>query len=227
MRTRRNQSLRKTRKGGKVLGKGYFAKVIDPAIPCKDGRDMSKYVSRISMREREEDIVSKNHKKLIKKLKEIDPDQKHFYYPEYCEPGVMLEENKKDGVTYKNKKYSEILIKGHEEWNPFGRKDRSWIGFLKGKKKGRKSPYPHRTKEQEEYLLQSIKLLHDNDIIHGDLHGKNVIIANDGMPRIIDFGESVIDAKKSEIEEEKAYVEDSWPHLDVYWRDSRQFPHSI
>ena len=69
MRTRRNKSLRKTRKGGKVLAKGYFAKVIDPAIPCKDGRDMSKYVSRVSMREREEDIVSKNHKKLIKKLK--------------------------------------------------------------------------------------------------------------------------------------------------------------
>jgi len=221
MRTRRNKSLRKTRKGGKVLAQGYYAAVIDPAIPCKDGRDMSKYISRISRREREEDIVSKNHKKLIKRLKEIDPDQKHFYYPEYCEPGVMLEENKRDGVTYKNKKYSELVLRGTDEWNPLIRKDRSWIGFLRGKKTGRKVPGPSRTKEQETYLLQSIKLLHDNDIVHGDLHGRNVIIADDGMPRIIDFGSSIVDAKKSEIDSEKEYIEDSWPYLDPDWRVSR------
>ena len=221
MRTRRNQSLRKTRKGGKIIGDGYFAKVIDPAIPCKDGRDMSKYVSRVSKREREQDIVSKNHKKLIKKLKEIDPDQKHFYYPEYCEPGVMLEENKNDGATYKNKKYSELVLRGNDEWNPMVRKNRSWVGFLKGKKIGRKLPAPQRTKEQEEYLLKSIKLLHDNDIDHGDLHGRNVIMADDGMPRIIDFGSSIIDAKKSDIDAENELVEDNWPYLEKNWKLSR------
>jgi len=109
-RTRRTKASRKkTRRGGKIIAQGYFTSIMDPPIQCKDGRDMSKYVTRISKRERKEDIVSKDHAKLIRKLKEIDPTQKYFYYPEYCEPGVLSEDNKRDGATYKNKKYSEIV----------------------------------------------------------------------------------------------------------------------
>lgn len=222
-RTRRAKSglRKKTRKGGKVLAQGHFTSILDPPIQCKDGRDMSKYVTRISKRERKDDIVSKNHPKLIEKLKKIDPDQKYFYYPEYCEPGILSEHNKHDGATYKNKKYSEIVLKGLEVWNPDIRKTRSWAAFLKGKKVGRKSSMPEKSEAQIKHLYDGIKLLHDNGIYHGDLHGKNVIMADDGLPRIIDFGHSLLDAPISLVEFEKGVIEDSWPSLDVNWRASR------
>jgi serine/threonine protein kinase len=221
-RTRRTKALRKkTRRGGKILAQGASSIILDPPIPCKDGRDMSKYVSRVSKREQYEDLVSKDHPRLIKKLKEIDPDQKYFYYPEYCTPGNLTEDNKLDGVTYKNKKYSEIVLKGSEEWNPITNKARSWVGFLKRKARGKKLPMTAKTQEQIDHLAKAIKLLHDNGIVHGDLHGRNVIIADDGLPRIIDFEYSIVDAKEKHIEMEKARVEDTWPSLDPTWRLSR------
>jgi len=222
-RTRRGKKLlRKTRRrGGKIIAQGHFTSILDPPIQCKDGRDMSKYVTRISKRETKEDIVSKDHPKLIRKLKELDPNQKYFYYPEYCEPGILSEDNKRDGATYKNKKYSEVVLKGLQVWNPDMRKTRSWEGFLKGKKIGRKLPMPEKSVSQIKHLYDAIKLLHENGIVHGDLHGKNVIMADDGMPRIIDFGHSVIDAPERLIEKEKSMTEDSWPSLDYNWRLSR------
>jgi tRNA A-37 threonylcarbamoyl transferase component Bud32 len=63
--------------------------------------------------------------------------------------------------------------------------------------------------------------MHENGIVHGDLHGKNVIMADDGLPRIIDFGNAVVDAPESLIEEENLSIEDSWPSLDANWRRSR------
>lgn len=219
--TRRKRGDKKTRRGGKILGEGKFSIVVDPAIPCKDNRDMSKYVSRISKRMKWDDIASKDHPKLIKKLTELDPDQKYFYYPQYCEPGPMLKENKLDGVNYENKKYSEIILRGNDVWNSLGRKNRSWQGFLKGKKMGKKVEFAGRSQEQLDHLKKAIDLLHDNDIVHHDLHGQNVIIADDGMPRIIDFGFATVDSPQSAIELEKAYIDFAWPSLDVNWFKSR------
>jgi tRNA A-37 threonylcarbamoyl transferase component Bud32 len=221
-RTRRGKNhLRKTRKGGKVLAQGHFAAILDPPIACRDGRDMSKYVTRISKRNLKEDVVSRNHPRLIRKLKEIDPNQKYFFYPEHCEPGILSEENKLDGVTYKSKKNSEIVLKGSDVWNPDLRKTRSWTAFLKLKSKGKKLPMPEKSKEQIDHLYKAIKVMHENGIVHGDLHGKNVIMADDGLPRIIDFGNAVVDAPESLIEEENLSIEDSWPSLDANWRRSR------
>jgi len=221
-RTRRTKALRKkTRRGGKILAQGHSALILDPPIQCKDGRDMSKYVTRLSKRGLKEDIVSRNHPRLIRRLKEIDPDQRYFYYPEHCEPGILSDANKIDGATYKNKKNSEIVLKGSEVWNPMVNKTRSWTGFLKGKVRGKKLPMTAKTQEQLDHLDRAIKLLHERGIVHGDIKGNNVVIASDNMPRIIDFEFAIVDAKESDIEKEKAYVEDSWPSLDLDWRLSR------
>jgi len=224
MKTRRvkpRKGTRRAKRGGKVIGQGAYAIVIDPPIACADKRDMSKYVSRMSKRESKEDLVSKDHPRLIRKLKEIDPEQKYFFYPEYCQPGALSEQNKLDGVTYKNKMYSEIVLKGSDVWNPIISKKRSWAAFLKGKKLGKKLPMPKKSIAQIDYLKTAIDLLHDNHIVHGDLHGKNVIMADDGMPRIIDFGKSLLDAPARILEWEKNKVEDTMPSLDENWRMSR------
>jgi hypothetical protein len=92
----------KRKRGGMILGEGKSARVIYPSIPCKDGRDMKKYTSRVLIKSRrakpERDLISNNNA-LIKKLMLIDPSQKYFIYPEQCEAGDLLDENIDDGVT--------------------------------------------------------------------------------------------------------------------------------
>jgi hypothetical protein len=46
------------RRGGKMLSKGKTAKVIYPAIPCKDGRDMTNYVSRVLNKKKQIKVFS-------------------------------------------------------------------------------------------------------------------------------------------------------------------------
>ncbi|KAG1799072.1 kinase-like domain-containing protein [Suillus variegatus] len=41
-------------------------------------------------------------------------------------------------------------------------------------------------------ITEGLKYLHDNDVVHGDLTSKNVLIAVDGSPRLADFGVSNI-----------------------------------
>ena len=224
MATRRRKAMRRTKKrrGGKIIGDGYSTFVIDPAIPCKDDRNMSKYVSRVSKRGLTGDLVSKNHKKLIEKLKEIDPSQKYFYYSEYCEPGALTQENKLDGITYSNKKFSEIVLKGSELWNPESNQTRSWQGFFKGKAKGKKIPMTPKTEAQLDHLKKAVDLLHKNGIVHHDLYARNVVMSpEDGLPRLIDFGESILNATDTQIEKEKVLFEDRFPSLDPEWRKSR------
>jgi hypothetical protein len=43
----------------------------------------------------------------------------------------------------------------------------------------------------------------------------------DQLPRIIDFGESILNATDTEIEKEKVLFEDRFPSLDPEWRKSR------
>ena len=224
MGTRRRKGSNRTRKhrGGKIIGEGYSAFVIDPPIKCNDNRDMSKYVSRVSKRGLNGDLVSKNHKKLIEKLKEIDPNQNFFYYPEYCDPGALSQENKLDGITYSNKKFSEIVSKGAEVWNPETRKTRSWSAFFKGKSKGKKIAMTPKNEEQIKHLRKGLEKMWENRIVHGDMYGRNVVISSeDNLPRIIDFGESILSATDKQLELEKNAVEDRFPYLDADWRKSR------
>jgi serine/threonine protein kinase len=178
------------RRGGEILGEGNFSKVIHPAIPCADGRNMDNLVSRISKTKDFKEILSKDYPKLIKKLKKIDPTQKYFIYPEYCKPGSLTESNKTDGITDDMKKYSEIMPLGgityRKKFNVTLRR-RTWLELFKRKKiiidQSNKID-----EETMEYLKKALALLHKHRISHNDLHPDNIIFVKDGTPRIIDFG---------------------------------------
>lgn len=206
MKTRR----RTKNKGGKRLGEGMTAFVVDPPIQCNDGRDMTGYVTRVSMEPNFDEIMSKDRKKIINKLKKIDPDQKYFFYPQYCTPGKLSEENMKDGVTDELKKYSEYMKKGESDWHRYYKvqyRYRNWKEFFKGRKKlileqNRERP----PQEQIDHLMKGVELLHKNKIYHGDLHPGNILTGPDGLPRIIDFARSTYDAPKF-------YYKDEMDHL--------------
>lgn len=205
------------RKGGKIIGEGAFAVIIDPAIPCKDGRDMSKYVSRVSKRANDADLVSKDHPKLIEKLRKIDPDQKYFFYPDHCVTGKLTQQNLADGITYKMKSHSEFLLRGTGVWNDMVAENttRTWSDFFRGKAVGKAKGWDAQSQEKIDHLEKAFELLHENRITHNDVHGYNVVIAEDDLPRIIDFSFAVVNSSNSRIENEKEHLEFIWPSLDA------------
>lgn len=196
MKTRR----RVRRRGGKKLGEGMTAFVVDPPIQCKDGRDMTGFVTRVSKKPNFDEVMSKDRKKIIDKLKKIDPDQKYFFYPQYCTPGKLSEENKEDGATEELKKYSEYMRKGESDWHRYYQviyRNRTWKEFFKGRKKlileqDRQKP----PQEQVNHLIKGVELLHKHKITHEDLHPGNILTGPDGLPRIIDFARAVYDPPK-------------------------------
>jgi serine/threonine protein kinase len=189
--------MRTRKRGGRVIGEGGIARVIYPAIPCKDGRSMKKYTSRVvtksQRRKPERDLVS-NNTGLIQKLREIDPGQKYLIYPDKCEVGDLLEENIADGVTEDNKHLSEFLLKAGITWREYSKK---------------KKP----SAKQKAHIIKAIELLHKHHIIHGDLYSHNIVIADDNLPRLIDFGNSVYDAPDEWVDDEKLFAELVYPQF--------------
>lgn len=213
MKTRKNRK----RVGGKKIGEGSTAFIIDPPIQCKDGRDMKRYVTRVSNEKNFDEIMSKDNKKIIDKLKKIDPDQKYFFYPQYCTPGNLSEENKEDGVTEELKKYSEYMTKGESDWNKEysgNYRKRTWKEFFKGRKKYIHNDNLKPTEEQIDHLIKGIELLHKNKILHADLHPGNILMAYDGLPRIIDFARSIYNPPKFyfkwEMEATRSIIRGEW-----------------
>ena len=194
------KTKRRSIRGGKRIGEGASAIIIDPPPPCKDGRDLSKYVVRLSKRKTIGNLLTKVDKPLLRTLQKIDPDQKYFLYPEHCEFGTLTDENKEDGFTDSNKRYAELLRRGGEKWFDY-REPEKW-----------RNP----SESQLAHLKKAIDLLHSHKIVHGDLNGDNIIYGEDDMPRIIDFATAVLRAPREYIEQEDAFIKRGWPTLEYY-----------
>lgn len=200
VRTRRRlKGLRKTLRGGDIIAEGASSYVIYPAPKCKN-KNTTNYVARLSKTKNLRNLITKTYPSLITLLKKIDPSQKYFYYPETCNVTDISSENKEDGITNSNKKFIEIVRKGGDKWFDWRNLDK-W-----------KDP----NAEELNHLRKAIDLLHENKIVHGDLHGDNIIIAEDGLPRIIDFTQAVTDAPDDYIKQEEDFVKRGWPTLEYY-----------
>ena len=186
----------KTRRCGKILGKGANAIVIYPAIPCKDGRNMTRKVSRILVKDRRErnDLLG-NHP-VLEILKKIDPEQKYFIYPETCEPGELLPENIEDGVDEEDKYNSEIMELGGITWSQFNRNHKP-------------------SEKQKKHILTAMNKLHREGVVHADLHNYNIIIGEDNLPRIIDFGYAKVNSPQEVIELEKQSIKQIYPRFRI------------
>lgn len=189
-RIRRRKQTRRKGKGGKKLGEGVYGFVIDPPITC-DGKDMKGYVSKVFKTKEEFDNVKTNP--VYAKLKEIDPDQTRFLYPEVCDsPGELTNENIEDGVTEENKQLSYLVKKGG---------DVTLYDYLQNTNK-------YTTKETVKFIIAqlrevfaSVKLLHANAILHDDLHTKNILVTAEGKFHIIDFDRSFLLTDKDKLAE--------------------------
>lgn len=184
-RYQKKKQTRRKRRGGVRLGEGKRGVVVKPAIPCK-GKDTTGYVSKVFKTwtdtrrfghptytaEEEFKKVKERLPPVIEILKKIDPEQKHFLYPEFCEEfGELTDGNKADGITDESKQYSYLMKEG---------------GYLTLVEVAKRS-YETEIIEYLKDIQEKLKMLHDNKIIHGDLVPQNVLQMPDGTFRIIDF----------------------------------------
>ena len=203
--TRKKRGSHKKRgtekKGGKVLGRGTTAKVIYPAIPCR-GKNTTNYVSKVFF-SKNNTVEKKDLETIISRLKSIDPEQKYFIYPEFCDEfGELLENNRENGITNNSKQYSYLMKKGGK---PFMRYNNNIHDLINGYNELNKNN-ENNTREKKEIIdnlvdilkpvINLIYKLHDAGIVHTDLGVGNIIYMTDGTPRLIDFDfAEIIDTK--------------------------------
>ena len=179
-----------SRRAGRRIGQGSDAFVVDPPIPCKGETGPRKgFVTRVPIAEGMSSPQWKLNPEIQKRLQELDPEQEYFYYPIECEPGDLTAENRADGITENMKPYAELLRYAPSgTWTDPSYRARTWKELFQGRKKQVLDSIARRTDAQKDHLLRAVALLHSKRITHGDLHPGNIVIAEDGLPRIIDFG---------------------------------------
>jgi serine/threonine protein kinase len=157
--------------GGVKLGEGSTSWIIEPALPC-NGESGEGLVTKLFISYSDTHGGEMNEK-ILKKLRKLDPAQSRFIYPtSVCDKIPKdLSEAQKDAVfevTGKRPSTTEGLVYFNMP-------------------KVMKADFPL-TAPRADFVRQSVELLHEDGIIHRDLHKNNIMMGPDAKPRIIDFG---------------------------------------
>ena len=161
----------KKEKGGTILGSGMDGCVID-SISCNEFSKENGYVAKIVNDE------ATINKELHEKLAEMDPENKRFNRYYFPKDSCVID-------LEKNEDYLSCLKKGI----PFEKKHIVFEKFL--------LPLDNdqMTKKQYRYLRDSLQILHENNISHGDLPNNVMVDPEDDLPRIIDWDRSQLNAE--------------------------------
>jgi len=168
--TKKKNKTSKNRKGGTILGIGKDGCVFD-SIYCSDLSENKNYVAKFLYNNKKINIELNN------KLAELDPNNERFnryYFPDMN--NCIEKEN-----------YNQDFI----ECSKKGKISKSNMVF-----EYRLEPFNEQkmTKSQYRYLRDSLQLLHDNNISHGDLPTNVMLNPMNNMPVIIDWEEAKMNA---------------------------------
>ena len=155
--------------GRGILGIGKDGCIID-SLNCPPYSKDAGYVAKLF---KEKNAVNTH---LQSVLLSLDPDEKRFAQykvPSDCPSSSSSFANNKDVILCKERLGSDI-----------GTIAFMWILEPVDEK--------HLTKSQYRYLRESLEILHEKGITHGDLPGNVMIHPIDKMPRIIDWGNARI-----------------------------------
>jgi len=159
----------KKQKAGTILGIGKDGCIIDSFSSSKYSKENG-YVTKIF------DKKIRINKNLNDKLAEIDPENKRFNRYFFLDSSNDFEKN----LMIHNSDYISCLNKGLD----LDEKNFAFQKYL--------IPFdPERmTKKQYRYLRESLQILHNNNISHGDLPNNVMLDPHDMLPRIIDWEEA-------------------------------------
>ena len=159
----------KKQKAGTILGIGKDGCIIDSFSSSKYSKENG-YVTKIF------DKKIRINKNLNDKLAEIDPENKRFNRYFFLDSSNDFEKN----LMIHNSDYISCLNKGLD----LDEKNFVFQKYL--------IPFdPERmTKKQYRYLRESLQILHNNNISHGDLPNNVMLDPHDMLPRIIDWEEA-------------------------------------
>lgn len=175
--------------GGVKLGEGSTSWIIEPALPCND-ESTKGLVTKLFI-DSSETHSGEMNEKILKKLKMIDPDQQRFIYPtSICNKTIRLSKAQKDAV---------FEVTGKKPLTTEGLKYFNMAKVMK-------ADFPL-TAPSADFVRESMKLLHSNGIIHGDLHRNNIMIGSDYKPRIIDFGLAKVSKSLKKQREDSSLLE--------------------
>lgn len=156
-----------------IIGDGAYGTVYKPPLMvCDDTinilyRSCDKYVMKTSN--------LKEDMKLHAKLRNIDPDQKYFIR---LLDVVSLEKDVSSGY-----KYGYYML--------YGGTTLYAVMMYTAERYCDKIKYVNFVKICNS-LINGLKLLHDNGLVHGDIHSKNIVIDLHGNARLIDFSQSTM-----------------------------------
>lgn len=196
-------------RGGTRVGEGRTGLVFNPPIPCKGEPGPRKgFVTRVP----KADLVDpvdlppedwKVNSEILTKLQTLDPDQRYFFYPVACEPGDLTAENKADGLTEAQKPYAELVRYAPKgTWANPQYRGRTWGEWMQGRKDLVLESTAPRTQVQKDHLTEAVARLHQSGMIHGDLRPSNIVLAEDDLPRLIDFEFARLGASEQDIRDE-------------------------
>lgn len=193
-----NKKKKKTKKrqtGGTKIGKGGYSCVITPAIKCNKSDNIKGKISKIM----ETHKVSKYNHILNKKIKTIDPEQKHLiYYNKYCKLKLNDIKNRKHkDIEIINNNNNSILSNLIENFNCIIEKDKKYINIIENYGGKTLNEYIQKNKLNFDLgknlikdLLYGLKLMHDNKIVHRDVKIDNIVYNNKNF-KYIDFNISL------------------------------------
>ena len=238
---RRKRQARKTRKrkGGVKLGEGGFGRVYAPGMLCKGTpAEVTKVFDLTSGNMDDQEVMDtiRKLKVISAKLKEIDPNQDFFLYPDFCDEEPELSaENKKDGLTvydiaisYNMKRADKTLRVAHKA--DFDEADTMIDTIMESEDleimKRKYRPTAEALTNKFVVIFGKVKSLLDKlytiDILHGDMSAENVMVMKDGTYRLIDFDLSKIKSTPVESSEKKDEMDDLVRKSLLGW--SRVYP---
>ena len=171
-------------KGGKLLSEGGFGCVFNPSLDCNGKTDSEKFVSKIQRY----DKSARNEITIGKILSSIAEYNSHFApIISYCniDIGQIKDKDKNKCMLFKKKKTKDYVMMKLDYVDG--------MEFLQYMVKNANSvQIINNIINSFNHLLRSISLLVNQNIIHYDLKGSNILYSNKKkIPLIIDFGLSI------------------------------------
>jgi len=178
-------------KGGKAIASGGFGCVFRPALKCNGKTDRTSGVSKLMTKKNAEDEY-KELTQFIPILEKIPNYEKYFLIKglSICSPGI-LDFSDLENITKCTNFSQSLITKINDNITKFK------IINLPDGGKTLSDVFKHRITNNRlieinnnmiNLLLNAIIPMNDLELIHNDLKGDNILVNNDNLPKIIDWG---------------------------------------